>query len=114
MLKMFCFLLGTWNFGTWFPGGTSGKEPTCQCRRHKSHGFDPWVRKMPRRREWQPTPAFLLGEFHGQRTLVGHSPWGHKESDTTELLSTQAHMQLGFLLRTSHLGILCLLLCVCV
>ena len=44
---------------------------------------------------------------------MGHSPWGHKESDTTELLSTQAHMQLGFLLRTSHLGILCLLLCVC-
>ena len=46
--------------------------------------FDPWVRKMPWRRAWQPTLLFLLGEFHGQRSLVGHSPWGHKESDTTE------------------------------
>jgi len=36
------------------------------------------------KRKWQPTPAFLLGEFHGQRSLVGYSPWGHRESDTTE------------------------------
>ena len=40
------------------------------------------------RKEWQPTPVFLSGEFHGQRSLAGHSPWGHKESDTAELLST--------------------------
>ena len=45
-------------------------------------GFDPWVGKNPRRRKWQPTPEFLPGEFHGQR-----SPWGHKESDTTEWLA---------------------------
>ena len=38
-----------------------------------------------RRRKWQPTPVFLLGKFHGQRNLVGSSPWGHKESDTTEV-----------------------------
>ena len=46
----------------------------------------PWVRKIPWRREWQPTPVFLLGESHGQRRLVGYSPWGHKESGTTEQL----------------------------
>ena len=43
----------------------SGKEPACQCRRHKRRGFDPWVRKIAWRREWQPTPVFLLGESHG-------------------------------------------------
>ena len=42
-----------------FPVGTSGKEPTCQCRRHKRCRFDPWVRKIPWRRKWQPTPLFL-------------------------------------------------------
>ena len=69
------------------PRGTSGKEPTCQCRRRKRCGFDPWVGKIPCRRKWQPTPVFLPGESHGQRSLVGHSPWGHKESDTTEATS---------------------------
>ena len=44
-------------------------------------GFYPWVRKIPWRRKWQPTPAFLPGEFHGQRSLVGYSPWGHKKLD---------------------------------
>jgi len=47
-------------------------------------GFDLWVGKMPRRRAWPPTPVFLPGESHGQRSLVGYSPWGCKESDTTE------------------------------
>ena len=46
--------------------------------------FDPWVRKKPWRRASQPTPVFLPGKFHGQRSLVGHSPRGHKLSDTTE------------------------------
>ena len=45
-----------------FPGGTSGKEPACQYRRHKRQGFDPWVRKISWRRAWQPTPVFLPGE----------------------------------------------------
>ena len=54
-----------------------------QCRRP---GFAPWVGKIPWRREWQPTPVFLPREFHGQRRLAGYSPWGPKESDTTELL----------------------------
>ena len=65
-----------------FLGGTSGKEPICQCRRCKRCGFDPWVGKIPWRRAWQPTPAFLPGESHGQRSLAGYSSWGHKESDT--------------------------------
>ena len=49
-----------------------------QCRRP---GFDPWVRKIPWRRKWQPTPVFLPGKSHGQRSLVGCGPRGHKESD---------------------------------
>ena len=48
--------------------------------------FDPWVRKIPWRRKWQPTPVLLPGKFNGWRILVGYSPWGHKESDTTERL----------------------------
>ena len=63
----------------------SGKELACQCRRCE---LDPWVGKIPWRRKWQPTPVFLLGKSHGQRSLVGHSPWSHKEVDTTERLST--------------------------
>ena len=68
-----------------FPGGASGKQPNCQCRRR---WLDPWVRKIPWKREWQPTPVFLPGKFHGQRSLVGYSPWGHKELGMTEQLST--------------------------
>ena len=52
-----------------------------QCRRP---GFDPCIGKTLRRREWLPTPVFLPGEFHGQRSLAGYSPWGCKESDMTE------------------------------
>ena len=69
--------------GMGFPGGASSKEPAYQCRRHKSPGFDPWVGKIPWCRAWQPTPVFLPGEFHGQRSLAGYSPQGHKELDTT-------------------------------
>ena len=65
-----------------FPGGAGGKEPTCQCRRCMRLKFYPSVRKIPWRRKWQPTPVFLPGEFHRQRSLVDSSPWGHKESDT--------------------------------
>ena len=67
-----------------FPGGTSGKEPDCLCSRQKRQGFSPWVRKIPWRRAWQTTPGFLPGESHGQWSLVGYSPWGHRESDMTE------------------------------
>ena len=47
-----------------------------------------WVGKIPWRRAWQPTPIFLPGESYGQRSLEGYSPWGCKESDTTEGLNT--------------------------
>ena len=67
-----------------FPGGTNGKEPACQCRRHRDMGSIPWVGKIPWRKAWEPTPVFLAGKFHGQRSLEGYSPEGHKESDTTE------------------------------
>jgi len=46
-----------------------------------------WIRKILWRREWLPTPVFLPGEFHGQRSLAGYSPRGHKQLDTTELLT---------------------------
>ena len=50
-------------------GGASCKELACQSKRHKRPGSDPWIRKISWRREWQPTPVFLPGEFHGQRNL---------------------------------------------
>ena len=56
------------------PWWLSGRESTCQCRRH---GFNPWVRKIPWRRKWQSTPVFLTGKSHGQRNLVSYSPSGH-------------------------------------
>ena len=55
-----------------FPGGASSKESSCQCRRHKRHKFNPWVKKIPWRRKWQSIPVFLPGNFHGQRSLVGY------------------------------------------
>ena len=67
-----------------FPGGTSSKEPACQCRRCKRCGFNLWVRKIPWKRAWQPSPVFLPGEFHGQRSLAAYGPWGHRQSDTPE------------------------------
>ena len=66
------------------PWWHSGKESTCQCRRPR---FDSWVRKIPWRRKWQPGLIFLPGESHGERSLVGYSPWDHQESDTTERLT---------------------------
>ena len=54
-----------------FPGGSVVKEPACQCRRHKRCGFSPWVGKIPWRRARHPTPLFLPGKSHGQRSLMG-------------------------------------------
>ena len=74
-----------------FSGGASGKKKkhACQYRRCE---FDPWARKIPWRREWQPTSVLLPGEFHGQRSLVGYSPRDLKESDMTEqLIHTHTH-----------------------
>ena len=62
-------------------GGSAGKESTCNARerlQRRRPRFDPWVRKVPWRRKQQPTPVFLSGKFHGQRRVVGYSPWGRK------------------------------------
>ena len=63
------------------PRWLTGKESICQCKRCR---FDPWVGKILWRRKWQPTPGFLPGKSHGQTSLADYSPWGCKESDTTE------------------------------
>ena len=57
------------------PWWLSGKEPTYQCRRLR---FDPWVGKIPWRKKWQPTPVFLPGKSHGQRSLARYSPWSRR------------------------------------
>ena len=64
-----------------FSGGSDSKESAGQCQ----PWFDPWVRKIPWRREWPSTPVFLLGETHGEWSLAGYSSWGRKESDVTDL-----------------------------
>ena len=68
-----------------FSGDSDIWQRIClQCRRPE---FNPWVGKIPWRREWQLTSLFMPGKFHGQRSLVGYSPWGHKEVDMTERLT---------------------------
>ena len=64
-------------------------QSACPCRRHK---FSPWVSRMPSRRKWQPTPVSLPGQSHGERNLVRCSPWGQKELETTEWLSTLGNL----------------------
>ena len=97
-----CFHL----FSSWgFPGGTSGKESACQCRRHKRCKCDPWVRKIPWRRTWRPNPVFLPGESHGQRSLVGYNPYGCTESDMTE--ATQHACKHVLFLEKGRLHTLC-------
>ena len=65
-------------------GGTTSKASTYQCKRCKRHRFSPWAGKIPWRRARQPTPVFFPRESHGQRSLVGCSPPGRKESDMPE------------------------------
>ena len=72
------------HYGTGLPWWLRWYRICLQCRRP---AYSPWVGKIPWRREWQPTPVFLPGEFHGQSSLVGYSPWGCKELDTTEQLT---------------------------
>ena len=70
-----------------YTGGSDGKESAYNAG--DLLGFNPWVRKIPWRKEWQPIPVFLPGKFQGQRNLVGYSPWVCKESDMTEWLTPQ-------------------------
>ena len=65
-------------------------DQSCQCRKLRRRGLDPWVRKVPWRMKWQLTPIFLPRKFHGQRSLVGYSSWSLRESDMTERLSVHA------------------------
>jgi len=68
------------------PRWLSGKESACQCKRHERHGFNPWVKKIPSRREWQPTAGFLPGESQAQRSLSSYTTsWVCQELDMTEL-----------------------------
>ena len=76
------------------PWWLRGKELAYQCRKCRRYWFNPWVRKIPWRRVWQPTPVFLPRESHGQRSLAGCSPWGRKDSDTAERLSMHTHKRL--------------------
>ena len=73
------------------PGGSAGKGSTNAGDTGSilGSGRTPW------RRKWKPTPVFLPGKFHGQRSLEGYSPWGHKVSDTTEHVHTHTHRMLG-------------------
>ena len=77
-----------------FPGGSDSKEPACNAG---DLGLIPGLGRSPGGGTpgggWQPTPAFLPGESHGQRSLEGYSPWGHKESDMTEQLSTHDNIE---------------------
>ena len=82
--------------GLGFPGSSDGKESTCHCG---SPEFDPWVGKIPWRRDWQPTPVFWPGEFHGQRSLYCYSSWSRKESDMAEQLALSGP---GLRLRLSY------------
>ena len=68
------------------------KNPPTNCRRHGRSWFDSWVRKVPWRRKGPPTPVFLLGESHGQRSPAGYSLWGHKGSDVTKCMRVCVHI----------------------
>ena len=73
-----------------FPGGASGKEPTCRCRRLKRYRFNPWVGKIPWRRTWQPTPVFLprgtpWTEEPDELQSIGSERVGHNWSDLTHM-----------------------------
>ena len=97
----FCSFCAAPNQGRWMTGSReelglprwlSGEESTCQCRKCRFH---PWVRKIPWRRNWQRTPVFLPGKLHGQRSLVGYSPWGrrvrHDSATEHALMHWQGH-----------------------
>ena len=71
------------------PRWLSGKKSSCQCSRCRRHEFDPWVRKSPRGGNGNPTPVFLPTKTHGQRSLMGYSPGGHRESDATQRLNNK-------------------------
>ena len=86
------------------PRRLRGNESTCKAGAAADR-FDPWVGKVPKRREWLPTPVFLPGEFHGQKSLVGYSPWVCKESTHrwSNLACTQRPLTQGQVLPRVHI-----------
>ena len=76
-----------WSEVLWAPGLPWWLRWWRICLQCGRPGFNPRVKKIPWRRKWQPTPVFLPGKSQGKRSLVGYSPWGHKESDRTERLA---------------------------
>ena len=92
---MALFLIYLLTLGWGLPMLCSGKQSTCQCKRCKRCGSSSWVRKIPWIRKWQPATVCLPGKFYGERSLAGYSPWGCKESDMTELLSTRTDCRLA-------------------
>ena len=83
-LPIFFFFLGkTYSSFRGLPRWFKGKESAFQCRKCRGCGFNPWLRKIPWKRKWQPTPISLTGKCRGQRNLESYSPWGCKESDMT-------------------------------
>ena len=77
------------------PTWLSGKVPACQWRRHRRCGFDSWVGKSHWRRKWHPTPVFLPGQSHARKNLAEYNPWGHKELNMAEWLSTHVYMSIS-------------------
>ena len=73
-----------------YPGGSDSKVSVCNAG---DLGSIPGLGRFPRRRKWQPTPVFLPGKSHGQRSLVGYHPWGGKQSDMTERLNFMAERE---------------------
>ena len=76
------------------PRWLSGKESACKAEDAANSGFNPWVRKIPWERKWQPAPRFVPGESHGRRSLAGYSPRG-AELDTTGA-TEHTHTRRGF------------------
>ena len=72
------------------------------CLRCRTPGFDPWVRKIPQRKEWLPAPVFLPGEFHRQKSLAGYSPWGPKGLDMAERLTLSLHFRIHLQVGKTH------------
>ena len=81
MIGKFGTFLFTHSPSSGFPDGSDQRKSPPAMQETQVR---PWIRKIPWRRAWQPTPVFLPGKSHGLRNLVGYSPWGHKESDTTD------------------------------
>ena len=78
--------------GLSFPAGAVVKNLPASVGDSRDTILIPVLGKIPWKRQWQPTPVFLPREFHGQGSLAGYSPWGHKESNMTEqLMQTHAH-----------------------